>query len=92
MTRLARTAAIAGITALAAIAAIIAADLTPPASAQSDDETTGRIVARCLDDGRVEFAFTPTGGERILPPSRYFPVDAAIDIWLRSTEIDAGGG
>jgi len=86
------TAAIATLTALATIAAIIAADLTPPASAQSDDETAGRIVARRLDDGRVEFGWQPSGGERILPPSRYFPVDAAIDIWLRSTEIDVGGG
>ena len=83
-----RSAAVASIAALAAIAA----DLTPLASAQSDDETAGRIVARRFDDGRVEFGWQPSGGERILPPSRYFPVDAAIDVWLRSTEIDVGGG
>ena len=52
----------------------------------------GRINAHLRADGRIEFAFTPSGGERILPPSRYFPVDAAIDVWLRSTEIDVGGG
>ena len=52
----------------------------------------GRINARLLADGRIEFAFTPRGGERILPPSRYFPTNAAIDVWLRSTEIDVGGG
>ena len=52
----------------------------------------GRINARLRADGRIEFAFTPSGGERILPPSRYFPVDAAIDVWLRSTEIDVGSG
>ncbi len=52
----------------------------------------GRINARLLDDGRIEFAFTPTGGERILPPSRYFPVSATVDRWLRSTEIEPGGG
>lgn len=50
----------------------------------------GRINARLRADGRIEFAFTPSGGERILPPSRYFPVDAAIDVWLCSTEIDVG--
>ena len=50
----------------------------------------GRINARLLADGRIEFAFTPSGGERILPPSRYFPTNAAIDVWLRSTEIDVG--
>ena len=51
----------------------------------------GRINARLLADGRIEFAFTPRGGDRILPPSRYFPTNAAIDVWLRSTEIDVGG-
>ena len=47
----------------------------------------GRINARLLTDGRIEFAFTPTNGERILPPSRYFPADARVGRWLRSTEI-----
>ena len=51
----------------------------------------GRINARLRADGRIEFAFTPTDGERILPPGRYFPTSAAIDVWLRSTEIDVGG-
>ena len=51
----------------------------------------GRINARLLADGRIEFAFTPTGGERILPPSRYFPVEAGVGRWLRSTEIELGG-
>ena len=52
----------------------------------------GRINARLRTDGRIEFAFTPTDGGRILPPGRYFPTSAAIDVWLRSTEIDVGGG
>lgn len=52
----------------------------------------GRINARLRADGRIEFAFTPTDGARILPPGRYFPTSAAIDVWLRSTEIDVGGG
>ena len=47
----------------------------------------GRINARLLDDGRIEFAFTPTDGERIEPSARYFPVDARVGRWLRSTEI-----
>ena len=90
MTRTAR-ATIAALTALAAVAAIIAADFTPPASAQSDDETAGRIVARLLDDGRVEFGWQPTGGERVLPRSRYFPTDATVDRWLRSSPVEVGG-
>ena len=47
----------------------------------------GRINARRLSDGRIEFGFTPTDGERILPPSRYFPVGARVGRWLRSTKI-----
>ena len=48
----------------------------------------GRINARRLADGRIEFAFTPTDGERILPRVRYFPAGAAVDRWLRSSEIE----
>ena len=91
MTRTMRSAAIAALTALAAVAAIIAADLTPPAAAQSDDETTGRIVARRLDDGRVEFGWQPSGGARVLPRQRYFPADATVDRWLRSSPVEVGG-
>ena len=52
-----------------------------------DGAELGRINARLRDDGRIEFAFTPTDGERIAPSARYFPVDARIGRWLRSTEI-----
>ena len=79
--------------ALVAAAAIIAADFTAPAVAQSEGETTGRIVARLLDDGRVEFAWQPTGGARVLPRARYFPApdDAEIDKWLRSSPVEVSG-
>ena len=40
-------------------------------------------------DGRIEFAFTPTDGERILPASRFFPVSSSGG-WLRSSVIDGG--
>ena len=91
MPRTARRAAAAALAALAAVAAIIAADLTPPASAQSEDETTGRIVARRLDDGRVEFGWQPAGGARVLPRQRYFPADATVDRWLRSSPVEVEG-
>ena len=52
-----------------------------------EGEAIGRINARLRSDGRIEFAFTPTDGERIEPPARYFPVDARVGRWLRSTEI-----
>ena len=49
-----------------------------------DGEEIGQINARLLDDGRIEFAFTPTDGERILPRSRYFPASSSGN-WLRSS-------
>ena len=52
-----------------------------------DGAEIGRINARLLSDGRIEFAFTPTDGEQINPPVRYFPTDARVGRWLRSTEI-----
>ena len=75
--------------AAAAFAAIIAADFST-AQAQSD-ETSGRIVARLLDDSRVEFGWQPSGGERVLPRQRYFPADATVDRWLRSSPVEVGG-
>lgn len=48
----------------------------------------GRIDVRLLADGRVEFGFTTTDGERILPRVRWLPADPPIDRWLRSSEIE----
>ena len=61
------------------------------AQAQSDEEQTGRIVARRLDDGRTEFGWQPAAGERVLPSARYFPTDAQIDRWLSSSPVEVGG-
>ena len=90
MTRTMRSAAIAAFTALAAVAAIIAVDLTASISAQSGD-TAGRIVARLLEDGRVEFGWQPAGAARVLPRQRYFPTDATVERWLRSSPVEVGG-
>ena len=54
-----------------------------------DGVAVGRINARLLADDRIEFAFTTTNGDRVLPSSRYFPAGAAPDRWLRSSEIDS---
>ena len=48
----------------------------------------GRINVRLLADGRVEFGFTTTSGERILPRVRWLPADPPIDQWLRSSEVE----
>ncbi len=50
-------------------------------------EQLGRITARRLADGRVEFGFIAPDGERILPSSRYFPASASVGRWLRSSVI-----
>ena len=52
---------------------------------------TGRIVARLLEDGRVEFGWQPTGGARVLPRQRYFPADPGHRRWLRSSPIEVDG-
>ena len=50
-----------------------------------------RITARRLEDERVEFALQQRvdgeWGGRILPPSRFFPADAAVNRWLNSTPM-----
>ena len=55
-----------------------------------EGEAIGRINARLNDDGRIEFAFTPTGRERILTDARYFPAEPRPNRWLRSTQITIG--
>ena len=55
-----------------------------------DGVELGRIEARLRADGRIEFAFRPSGGERILPSVRYLPVDAEVGRWLRSAVIELG--
>ena len=111
MTRTAlRTGAVAALAALAAFAAIIATDFTtpigaePPRSAFPDDESAGRIVARRLADGRVEFSWQARRprqfyewsanegwGERRLPQQRYFPTNARVGRWLRSSPVEVDG-
>lgn len=77
---------------LAVIAAL--AVLVPAASVGSQEsDVTIRIVAQRLEDGRVEFGVIqqqPNGtwSDRILPRARYFPADAEVGRWLRSSPID----
>ena len=80
---LALTAALAVITGLFSLSGV--------GEAQSDDEQTGRIVARRLDDGRTEFGWQPSGGERVLPRLRYFPAGVDHQRWLSSSPIEVDG-
>ena len=47
----------------------------------------GRINVRVNAEGGIEFAFTPTDGERILPAQRHLGPNPRVDVWLRSSEI-----
>ena len=75
---------------LAALLALTAAWAVSVAQAQNDEQT-GRIVAQRLADGRTEFGWQPAGGARVLPSARYFPADAQVDHWLRSSPVEVSG-
>ena len=50
------------------------------------DATLGRIIARRLDDGRIEFGFRVAGGDELLPHLRFVPAVTS-GAWLRSSEL-----
>lgn len=64
---------------------------SPPLAAAGAGGVTGQIIARRLADGRTEFGFQTTGGERALPSSRFFPADARVGRWLNSSPIAVNG-
>ena len=59
-------------------------------SQRIDSDSDVRIVAQRLEDGRVEFGLDQDG-ERILPQVRYFPADAPVGRWLRSSPLSVDG-
>lgn len=71
--------------------------LLPAASVGSHEpDVTVRIVARKIADGRIEFGLRQeqadgTYGETVLPRSRFFPADATVGRWLRSSPVDLAG-
>ena len=88
-----RSAAVATLAALTALAAIIAADLSAPApaQAQSDEQSSGQIIARLDDDDRIEFGWRTPSGAEVFPKGRYFPDltnhSDLIGKWLRTSLI-----
>ena len=72
--------------------ALVLAALSWQADAQGGAMTAadveGRIVARLVADGRIEFGSQPEGGQCILPRSRFFPVNARVDSWLVSSIVE----
>ena len=83
---------ILGLVGLALAAAAIATGSTAVAhpgitTTETSIDVVGAITARRLDDGRVEFAFRPSGGARIFPEERFVPADAASNSWLVSSDV-----
>ena len=83
---------ILGLVGLALAAAALATGPTAVAhpgitTTETSIDVAGAITARRLDDGRVEFAFRPSGGARIFPEQRYVPADAASNSWLVSSDV-----
>ena len=65
------------------------------AAQEAGPGTEMRIVARLLEDGKIEFGLQQrradtTWGEQQLPERRLFPADAAVDRWRWSEELDLG--
>ena len=81
--------------AMTALLAIVAGTLISLPVASQDTGSDGsevRIVARKLDDGRIEFGLQQrqsdnSWGDRQLPSSRFFPETADVDRWLRSSPL-----
>ena len=71
--------------------------LTPPAPTATPEPAATpephrlQIVVRLADDGRLEHGVELAGGERILPPNRFLPADAAVGHWHMSGEVEVDG-
>ena len=73
----------------------IAAFSIVPETLEQGASTTimARIIARRTSDGRIEFGMRDSDNQDIFPRARYFPAGGpGHNRWLRSSEIDFGGG
>ena len=50
-----------------------------------------RVIARVLDDGRIEHGVELASGLQVLPSIRYLATNAAVDQWRTSSSIEVGG-
>ena len=84
---------LAAIAAGALLAVIATAAVAAPAAAQDNqNDTTARIVARKINDGRIEFGLQVSQGtgswsEPQLPARRFFPANAQEGRWLTSSPL-----
>ena len=60
---------------------------------KSPPTVTGQVAARLLSSGRVELAFRPTGGSRILPTLRFYTPDTTkLTKWMMSSDVTGPAG
>ena len=64
-------------------------DLVAPESPPSPYNL--RIIARVLDDGRIEHGVELANGLQVLPSVRYLATNAAVDQWRTSSSIEVSG-
>ncbi len=62
------------------------------AQSNTADTLSLRIIARLLEDGRIEFGLRDHAGLEILPERRLFPTNALPQRWLHSSVIELSGG
>ena len=68
------------------------ADLRELMAPESTPEPyTLRIIARVLDDGRIEHGVELANGRQVLPSVRYLATNASVDQWRASSDIEVGG-
>ncbi len=49
-----------------------------------------RVIARLLDDGRIEHGVEFDGGEQVMPDVRHLSADASVGIWHTSSVVELG--
>ena len=60
---------------------------------KSPPTVTGQVAARLLSSGKIELAFRPTGGSRILPSLRFYTPDTTkLTKWSASSDVFGPAG
>ena len=60
---------------------------------KSPPTVTGQVAARLLSSGKIELAFRPTGGSRILPTLRFYTPDTTkLTRWASSSDVIGPAG
>ena len=62
-----------------------------PATASAPSPHKLRILARMVEDGRIEHGVELSDGERVLPSSRYLSASASVGEWLLSSDVEVDG-